>query len=160
MSSIFPFARPESPRVLPTRNLAKGCDSRSLTQTRSGNPLRRSNSPKDPLHPILLGRVRRCRALTDRVVDVTPTLDGFDVAVHRSEVRAHRHDRYVAPLASRHAAISPGRWLSPRLYCWMDSKPNASASLRSSSSLATILALIWAKRVGLFGSTGAACVVG
>ena len=46
---------------------------------------------------ILLGRVRRCRALTDRVVDVTPTLDGFDVAVHRVEVRAHRHDRYVAP---------------------------------------------------------------
>src|SRR4029077_12884495 len=33
-----------------------------------------------------LGRVRRCRALTDRVVDVTPTLDGFDVAVHRVEV--------------------------------------------------------------------------
>src|SRR5437899_2977539 len=42
-------------------------------------------------------RVRRCSALTDRVVDVTPTLDGFDVAVHRVEVRAHRHDRYVAP---------------------------------------------------------------
>jgi hypothetical protein len=39
----------------------------------------------------------RCfRTLTDRVADVTPTLDGFDVAVHRSEVRAHRHDRYVA----------------------------------------------------------------
>src|SRR6267378_2343739 len=37
------------------------------------------------------------RALTDRVVDVTPTLDGFDVTVHRGEVRAHRHDRYVAP---------------------------------------------------------------
>ena len=34
---------------------------------------------------------------TDRVVDVTPTLDCFDVAVHRVEVRAHRHDRYVAP---------------------------------------------------------------
>jgi predicted amidohydrolase len=30
-----------------------------------------------------------------------------------------------------------------RLYCWMDSKPNASASLPSSSSLAAILALIW-----------------
>src|SRR3981081_956456 len=37
------------------------------------------------------------RALADRVVDVTPTLDGFDVAVHRGEVRAHCHDRYVAP---------------------------------------------------------------
>ena len=33
--------------------------------------------------------------LTDRVVDGTPTLDGFDVAIHRGEVRAHRHDRYV-----------------------------------------------------------------
>src|SRR5215216_5007307 len=38
-----------------------------------------------------------CRALPDRVVDVTPALDGFDVAVHRSEVRAHRDDSYVAP---------------------------------------------------------------
>src|SRR6202158_1288817 len=37
------------------------------------------------------------RALADRVVDGTPPLDGFDVAVHRVEVRAHRHDRYVAP---------------------------------------------------------------
>jgi len=36
-------------------------------------------------------------ALTDRVVDGTPTLDRVDVAVHRGEVRAHRHDRYVAP---------------------------------------------------------------
>src|SRR3954454_11984219 len=36
------------------------------------------------------------RALNTRVVDVTPTLDGFDMAVHRGEVRAHRHDRYVA----------------------------------------------------------------
>src|SRR6202040_994056 len=48
-------------------------------------------------HRILLGRVRRCRALTDGVVDVTPTLDGFDVTVHCGEVRSHRHDRYVAP---------------------------------------------------------------
>jgi hypothetical protein len=53
--------------------------------------------------------VRRCRALTDRVVDVTPTLDGFDVAVHRVEVRAHRHDRYVAPpsLAPRRNIARP-----------------------------------------------------
>src|SRR5882672_8578531 len=36
------------------------------------------------------------RALTDRVVDGAPALDGFDVAVHRGEVGAHRHDRYVA----------------------------------------------------------------
>src|SRR6202040_1188474 len=36
-------------------------------------------------------------ALTDRVVDGAPTLDGFDVAIHRGEVHAHRHDRYVAP---------------------------------------------------------------
>jgi len=33
----------------------------------------------------------------DRVVDATPTLDRFDVAVHRVEIRAHRYDRYVAP---------------------------------------------------------------
>ena len=48
-------------------------------------------------------------ALTDRVVDVTPTLDGFDVAVHRGEVRAHRHDRYVAPpsLAPRRNIAGP-----------------------------------------------------
>src|SRR6266851_7231556 len=40
---------------------------------------------------------RPCRrALTDRVVDSTPAPDGFDVSVHRREVRAHRHDRYVA----------------------------------------------------------------
>src|SRR3981081_1815232 len=44
------------------------------------------------------------RALADRVVDVTPTLDGFDVAVHRGEVRPHRHDRYVAP-----ASFAPRR---------------------------------------------------
>src|ERR1700687_1287125 len=44
------------------------------------------------------------RALADRVVDVTPTLDGFDVAVHRGEVGAHRHDRYVAP-----ASFAPRR---------------------------------------------------
>jgi hypothetical protein len=36
-------------------------------------------------------------ALADRVVNITPPLDGFDMAVHRGEVRAHRHDRYVAP---------------------------------------------------------------
>src|SRR5882762_11675562 len=55
------------------------------------------------------GKVRRCRALKDRVVDVTPTLDGFDVAVHRVEVRAHRHDRYVAPpsLAPRRNIARP-----------------------------------------------------
>ena len=35
--------------------------------------------------------------LTDRVVNVSPTPDGFDVAVHRGEVRARRHDGYVAP---------------------------------------------------------------
>src|SRR5258707_5078831 len=45
-----------------------------------------------------------CRALTDRVVDGTPTLDGFDVAVHRGEVGPHRHDRYVAP-----ASFAPRR---------------------------------------------------
>src|ERR1700726_2359017 len=41
--------------------------------------------------------MRRCGALTGRIVDVTPTLDGFDVAVHRVEVGTHRHDGYVAP---------------------------------------------------------------
>src|SRR5437762_14072357 len=52
------------------------------------------------------GSRHRCRdtALTDRVVDGTPTLDGFDVAVHRGEIRAHRHDRYVAP-----ASFAPRR---------------------------------------------------
>src|SRR5271166_3340582 len=56
-----------------------------------------------------LGRIRRCRTLTDRVVEVTPTLDGFDVAVHRVEVRAHRHDRDVAPpsLAPRRNIAGP-----------------------------------------------------
>lgn len=42
--------------------------------------------------------------LTDRIVDVTPTPDGFDVTVHRGEVCAHRHNRYVAP-----PSISPRR---------------------------------------------------
>src|SRR5215831_2751791 len=38
-----------------------------------------------------------------------PTLDGFDVTVHCSEVRAHRHDRYVAPpsLAPRRNIARP-----------------------------------------------------
>src|SRR5580704_6108006 len=60
-------------------------------------------------HRRVARKVRRCRALTDRVVDVTPTLDGFDVAVHRVEVRAHRHDRYVAPpsLAPRRNIARP-----------------------------------------------------
>src|SRR6516162_9080134 len=59
--------------------------------------------------PSCTGRRPCCRALTDRVVDVTPTLDGFDVAVHRVEVRAHRHDRYVAPpsLAPRRNIAGP-----------------------------------------------------
>jgi hypothetical protein len=35
---------------------------------------------------------------TDRVVDVTPTFDRCDVAVHRGEIRAHGHNRDVAPL--------------------------------------------------------------
>ncbi len=51
------------------------------------------------------------------------------------------------PPASRHAAISLGHWLSPRVYCWMDSKPNASASRPSSRSLAVIFALIWTASV-------------
>src|ERR1700730_2907790 len=37
-----------------------------------------------------------CRTLTDRVVDITPAFDGFDVTVNRSEVHAHRHDGNVA----------------------------------------------------------------
>src|SRR5712672_4636380 len=53
--------------------------------------------PEQPLQSLLRRSSTCCRALTDRVVDGTPTLDGFDVAVHRSEVRAHRHDRYVGP---------------------------------------------------------------
>src|SRR6195256_4909237 len=53
--------------------------------------------PEQPLQSLLRRSSTCCQALTDRVVDGTPTLDGFDVAVHRGEVRAHRHDRYVAP---------------------------------------------------------------
>src|SRR5712672_3861008 len=53
--------------------------------------------PEQPLQSLLRRSSTCCRALTDRVVDGTPTLDGFDMAVHRGEVRAHRHDRYVAP---------------------------------------------------------------
>src|SRR5882672_7896420 len=53
--------------------------------------------PEQPLQSLPRRSSTCCRALTDRVVDGTPTLDGFDVAVHRGEVRAHRHDRYVAP---------------------------------------------------------------
>lgn len=30
--------------------------------------------------------------LNDRIVDVAPTFDGFDVTVHRGQVRAHRHN--------------------------------------------------------------------
>ena len=53
--------------------------------------------------------MQRYRGLTNRVVDVTPTLDGFDVAVHRVELRAHRRDRYVAPpsLAPRPNVAGP-----------------------------------------------------
>src|SRR6267154_4442497 len=60
--------------------------------------------PEQPLQSLLRRSSTCCRALTDRVVDGTPTLDGFDVAVHRGEIRAHRHDRYVAP-----ASFAPRR---------------------------------------------------
>jgi len=44
--------------------------------------------------------LRRSEAMrqssADRVVDLAPALNGVDVAVDRSEVRAHRHDGYVA----------------------------------------------------------------
>src|SRR3977135_2821346 len=65
--------------------------------------------PEQPLQSLLRRSSTCCRALTDRVVDGTPTLDGFDVAVHRVEVRAHRHDRYVAPpsLAPRRNIARP-----------------------------------------------------
>src|SRR5258707_3714707 len=53
--------------------------------------------PEQPLQSLLRRSSTCCRALTDRVVDLTPALDGFDMAVHRGEVRAHRHDGYVAP---------------------------------------------------------------
>jgi len=46
-------------------------------------------------------------ALTDGVVDVTPTLDGIDVVVNRGEIRAHRHDRYVAP-----PSLAPRRYVA------------------------------------------------
>src|ERR1700722_11062817 len=44
------------------------------------------------------------RTLMDRVEDVTPTLDGLDVTVHRGKVRTHCHDGYVAP-----TSIAPSR---------------------------------------------------
>src|SRR4051794_35624516 len=68
-----------------------------------------SDRPSRSAPPDSLGRVRRSRALRDRVVDVTPTLDGCDVAVHRGEVPAHRHGRYVAPpsLAPRRNIARP-----------------------------------------------------
>src|SRR4051795_9592120 len=46
------------------------------------------------------------------------------------------------PPASRHAAMSLGHWLSPRLYCWIDSNPNWLWSRPSAVSLASIFALI------------------
>ena len=53
------------------------------------------------------------------------------------------------PPAARHAAMSPGHWLSPRLYCWIDSKPKASPPRPSSTSLAWIFALILTASVWL-----------
>src|SRR3954447_10531980 len=38
-----------------------------------------------------------CRARSDRVVNVTPPLDGFNVAIQGGEVRAHCYDRDVTP---------------------------------------------------------------
>jgi hypothetical protein len=38
-----------------------------------------------------------CRALSDRVVDVTPTFDGIDMAIYGGQVCAHRYDGNVAP---------------------------------------------------------------
>src|SRR3954447_26880654 len=47
---------------------------------------------------VLRADPRPCsRPLSDLVVDVTPTLDGFDVAIHGGEVLAHRYDRDVTP---------------------------------------------------------------
>src|SRR5947207_4683177 len=60
------------------------------------------------------------RWLSDRVVDVAPTSDGFDVAIYCREVRAHGDDGYVATasLAPRHDVVShtvhtPAVLLSP-----------------------------------------------
>src|SRR5215510_9202133 len=72
-------------------------------------PVQREGEGQGTASPDLSEGVRRCRALTDGVVDATPALDGCDVAVHRVEVRAHRHDRYVAPssLAPRRNIAGP-----------------------------------------------------
>jgi hypothetical protein len=42
--------------------------------------------------------------LSNHVVNLTPTPDGIDVAIHRGKVRAHRHDGYVAP-----SSVAPRR---------------------------------------------------
>src|SRR5436305_13620545 len=80
----------------------------SKIASRTGGPLRRRQphqgritllpaaDPSGHRRTDLL-EVQRCGTLPDRVIDVTPTLDGVDVAVHRIEVRAHRDDGYVAP---------------------------------------------------------------
>src|ERR1700704_4786839 len=58
------------------------------------NPRRSSCPLEGPPHS---PRSVRQSSKNTRVVDVTPTFDGFDVAVHRREVGAHRDDRYVTP---------------------------------------------------------------
>src|SRR5215469_11099250 len=80
---------------------------RSYVRIVSGPPVIYGNTPG-----LVSGLCRVCRgrdppapdrrsavdeALTDRVVDLAPMLDGVDVTVDRSEVRPHRHDGNMAP---------------------------------------------------------------
>ena len=87
------------------------------------------------------------QALSDRVVDVTPPLDGFDVAVHRGEVRADRYDGDVAP-----SSFAPPRNITrplvvPATVLLDELEAECIVSLPSSASLASILALIWTASV-------------
>src|SRR4051812_47869929 len=59
-------------------------------------------------------------ALTDRVVDLAPALDGFDVAVHRGEVRAYRHDGYAAPPSIAQRSAEPVSRDDPGLHLVLD----------------------------------------
>src|SRR5436305_2096223 len=47
------------------------------------------------------------RFMVTKPNDGKPTVDGLDLALHRGEVRAHRHDRYVAP-----ASFAPRRYIA------------------------------------------------
>src|SRR6516165_8540592 len=93
----IPLAAAPHPLPLPASGEREGPAPGSARSAARGQAPREGEG-QGTASPDLSERVGRSRALTDRVVDVTPTPDGFDVAVHGVEVGAHRHDRDVAPL--------------------------------------------------------------